>query len=158
MMRSLGSAFSLLELVLAIGILAIIFPLTGVLFYSQFGAQYGHKVHIEQLDIIHDFYAYTQVQDFEHIKRLAKQKEPIYVIDNEQDSIIVRKFVDYDTWARTNEREREYYTIRIDQIGKLFSDENVATRPYVPLICKLSKISPNNTEKACTSFTAIKVY
>nr|MDE6432363.1 hypothetical protein [Opitutales bacterium] len=105
-----------------------------------------------------DFYTFTQIESFDRIKQISEQDTPFYVIDNEEDGIISREFVTKDVWMQTDESNREYYTVRISQIDNLFSDDNDGMQPYLSLMCKLSKLCPNNSETNCAAFVAVKVY
>lgn len=158
MKRPSHKGFSLLELLLAIGILSIIIPATGSIFYTQITNKEGYKESIQQIDIINDFYTFTQIESFDRIKQISEQDTPFYVIDNEEDGIISREFVTKDVWMQTDESNREYYTVRISQIDNLFSDDNDGMQPYLSLMCKLSKLCPNNSETNCAAFVAVKVY
>lgn len=153
------SGFSLLEIVLAIGILAIILPIAGSLFYAQQATNRQYKESWQQIDIINDFQTYTQIQNFDHIKQLSKRDAPIYIIEQEEDDIIFREFVDRDIWEHTNESNKEYFSIKISKINDVFTSDDEHICPYLPLMCKLSKIYTNGTKNVHeTPFISVKVY
>ncbi len=158
MKKQTCAGFSLLELILAIGIMAILLPSAWALFHAQTVAQREHRASIQQIDIINDFHTFIQVQSFSDIKRISERNSPLYVIENEQDGIISREFVAKDEWLGVDEANKEYYAITVDRIGDLFDDDKIGACACIPLMCKLSKLTAGDKQIECAAFVTVKNY
>ncbi len=162
MMLHNRNGFSLLEGILSLGILAIIIPIIMSSFYLQETISKNNRDTWKQIDIMNDFCTFVQLNDFNYIKQLSEQDSALYVVNNNQNDIIFREFVSQDIWEHSQSTDKEYYIIQVQQISNLFADDKNTIKPYIPLICKLSKINQNdisnNKNDQNTLFVALKNY
>lgn len=153
--------FSLLEIILSIGIFALIIPTFFALFYAQNNFANKHKNLIEQIEVINDFCSFVEISNFDYINKLAKQNSTLHVIENDEDGIVSRNFVPKDIWEHSDISKKECYLIKIEPIKNLFADNTMQMKPYLPLMCKLSKIdkhSDTNPENNYCTFVTVKNY
>jgi hypothetical protein len=139
-MKNYETGFSLLEVVLAIGI----FTFAAALFVGWIRAQSAAESKIQNLvesaEIIEDFCAFIEISSFDDIKTLANAHAILCVTQEEEDGILYRKFTPNGNSKPASGGEQPSYAIEIEPTESLFADENPASRFYIPLTCKLFKI------------------
>ncbi|MDR2436190.1 MAG: type II secretion system GspH family protein [Puniceicoccales bacterium] len=146
-MKKCEAGFTLLEVALAIGIFTFAAALFAGWIGAQSAAESGNRSLVESSEIIEDFCAFIEVSSFDDIKALANVRATVCVTQEEEEGILYRKFIPNGNSKLIDGGEQPSYAVEIEPMESLFADENPASRPYIPLACKLFKIDKNfNTQ------------
>jgi arginine deiminase len=140
MARRVGG-FSLLEVVLAVGVFALAATLFASLISVQarFAAQ--NRDIAESMEILDDFCTFVDVSSFEAIEKLANERATLYVTEDSEDNIFYRKFTAKNDLAAADMEQSSRHTVEIERMATLFTDEGTSQRSYIPLLCRLSRIN-----------------
>ncbi|MDR2720719.1 MAG: type II secretion system GspH family protein [Puniceicoccales bacterium] len=164
-MKNLKAGFSLLEVVLTIGIFALATTLFTGWVGTQATAESRNQDLVESTEIIDDFCTFIEISSFDDIKALANAHSTLYVTQEEEDGILYRKFVPNSNLKPVDSVNQLGFAVEIESLKPLFADENSASRFYIPLACKLFKIGQNSNVRVQNSidekfftFIAVKNY
>jgi prepilin-type N-terminal cleavage/methylation domain-containing protein len=156
------NGFSLLEVVLAIGISAVAATFfAGLLnIQARFAAQ--NRDLAEGMEILDDFCTFVDTSSFGDMKTLADGRTIFCVTENSEDGIVYRKFVPKNDWELVHGREYLGYTVEIEQMEALFADEDARARCYIPMLCRICKWDGESRIPASDAnfptFVAVKNY
>jgi hypothetical protein len=164
-MKNYGAGFSLLEVVLALGI----FAFAAALFVGWIGAQTlvesKNRGFAEGMEIMDDFCAFVEISSFDDVKTLADSHATLYATAEEDGGIIYRKFVPKADLDTMDSGKRLGYAVEIEPMEPLFSGENPESRYYIPLSCKLLRVSKDfsamaegNVGEDFSTFITVKNY
>jgi hypothetical protein len=136
--------FSLLEVVLAIGV----FAFASVLFIGFANAQLyfetKNQTRSEAMDIMDDFCSFVEISSFDDIKGFKDANATFYVTEEEDGEITYRKFVPSEVWEMSHGGKLTGYAIGIEPMEALFAGEDSEFRYYIPLTCKLFKVDKDS--------------